>query len=150
MDRAIVEECEVHVVTFLARGDNDGYTRLAKRLGQLRNAKGLSQTVVAKRSGLAQTYVSRIERGHLTPTLPLLERLAKCLKVELYQIFLVRGVKSESPVFPLNVPSGSQERSLLQTFREMTREDRSLLMYMARQMASRAANAGEESKANHD
>jgi len=46
-----------------------------------RIAAGLTQTAVAKRSGMNRSYLSRLESGRRNPTLATLERLAKTLKV---------------------------------------------------------------------
>lgn len=122
----------------------NGRRQLARRLCHLRNAQGLSQAAVAERMGIADTYLSRLERGLITPTLPLLERLARALNVKLHRLFLFDGVKSEANK-PLElVPSGPQERSLLQAFREFSREDRLLLMYVAHRMIERADGARED------
>jgi transcriptional regulator with XRE-family HTH domain len=57
---------------------------LGKRLCELRNAKGLTEDAIGKRSGLANTYISRLENDHITPTLAVLDRPPKALDVELY------------------------------------------------------------------
>jgi transcriptional regulator with XRE-family HTH domain len=55
--------------------------RLAKNLIALRQAKGWSQEDLADEAGLHRTYVSGIERKVRNPTVLILERLAKALKV---------------------------------------------------------------------
>ena len=54
---------------------------LAKNVRYWRIAAGLTQTAVAKRSGINRSYLSRLESGRRNPTLATLERLAKTLKV---------------------------------------------------------------------
>jgi transcriptional regulator with XRE-family HTH domain len=44
-----------------------------------RNAQGMSQAELAGLAGTGQAVISRIESGKLTPTLPVLERLAAAL-----------------------------------------------------------------------
>lgn len=44
-----------------------------------RNALGLSQAELAARAGTGQAFVSRVESGRATPTLPALQRLAAAL-----------------------------------------------------------------------
>jgi transcriptional regulator with XRE-family HTH domain len=134
----------------MGRGGKDGCAGLARRLREVRNARGLSQGAMGERVGLADTYISRLEHGRITPTLPLLERLANGLGIELYQLFLFRGAEPEAPKHLQLIPAGAQERSLLQAFRKISREDRSLLLLMARQLVSRAGSASEEGSANHD
>jgi len=55
--------------------------RLAKNLIKLRQAKSWSQEDLADESGLHRTYVSGIERQVRNPTILILERLAKALRV---------------------------------------------------------------------
>jgi DNA-binding XRE family transcriptional regulator len=55
--------------------------QLARNVRQLRLAVGLTQTALAKRSGMNRSYLSRLESGRHNPTLATLERLAKSLEV---------------------------------------------------------------------
>ncbi|WP_406494534.1 helix-turn-helix domain-containing protein [Streptomyces sp. NBC_00846] len=48
-----------------------------------RTALGLSQSELAQLARTTQAQVSRIERGAITPTLPILERLARALGADL-------------------------------------------------------------------
>ena len=61
--------------------------RLAYELGRsvrtLREDKGWSQTELARQTGMTQSAVARFESGGTIPTLPVLERLAHALGVEL-------------------------------------------------------------------
>ncbi len=69
---------------------------IGKRLRELREAKGLSQSDVEDRSGLPQAYVSKVENGRSTPTLQMLERWANALDVELHQLFAVGHSQPEA------------------------------------------------------
>jgi DNA-binding XRE family transcriptional regulator len=60
---------------------NNGVSRLGENVRHWRIAAGLTQTAVAKRSGMNRSYLSRLESGRRNPTLATLERLAKTLKV---------------------------------------------------------------------
>jgi DNA-binding XRE family transcriptional regulator len=55
--------------------------QLGRNVRRLRIAAGLTQTALAKRSGMNRAYLSRLEGGRRNPTLATLERLAKTLKV---------------------------------------------------------------------
>ena len=59
---------------------------ICKRLGQnvrhLREWGGMSQEDLADRSGLHRTYISGVERGVRNPTVAVLEKIAKALKVK--------------------------------------------------------------------
>jgi transcriptional regulator with XRE-family HTH domain len=49
---------------------------------EVRKERDLSQEVLADEVGLAVTYVGQIERGTRNPTLEIVERLARALKVK--------------------------------------------------------------------
>jgi transcriptional regulator with XRE-family HTH domain len=61
--------------------------RLAFELGravqELRERRGWSQSQLAQASGMTQSAVARFEVGGTVPTLPVLERLAAALDVDL-------------------------------------------------------------------
>jgi DNA-binding XRE family transcriptional regulator len=60
---------------------SNGVSRLAKTVRHWRIAAGLTQTAVAKQSGVNRSYLSHLESGRRNPTLATLERLAKILNV---------------------------------------------------------------------
>jgi ribosome-binding protein aMBF1 (putative translation factor) len=70
-------------------GAADAYeaARLAYQLGaavrDLREAKGWSQTQLAREAGMTQPAVARFEAGGTIPTLPVLQRLARALGANL-------------------------------------------------------------------
>ena len=115
---------------------------IGRRLRDLREAKGLSQTDVEDLTGLPRSYVSRTENGHGTPTLQVLERWANALDVELYQLFAVGHGQPEAPVPPERTRAGAQERTLLGLFGQMPVEDRALLISLARDLVKRKGKRG--------
>jgi transcriptional regulator with XRE-family HTH domain len=60
--------------------------RLAKRLKQLRAARRLSQSALADKAGISRGYLARLETAQQDPTLTVLEKLAKALKVSLAEL----------------------------------------------------------------
>ena len=56
--------------------------RLGKNVQRIRKDKSWSQEEFAHRCGLHRTYISQVERGVRNPTITVLEKLAKALKVE--------------------------------------------------------------------
>jgi transcriptional regulator with XRE-family HTH domain len=56
--------------------------RLAKNLRRLRQQRELSQEDFAFEAGIHRTYISDLERGARNPTISVVERLAKALKVK--------------------------------------------------------------------
>ncbi|MER7009089.1 helix-turn-helix transcriptional regulator [Dactylosporangium sp. NPDC000555] len=69
-------------------------TKLAFELGravrELRERHGWSQTELAEAAAMTQSAVARFEAGGTVPTLPVLERLARALDVELAVEFHAR------------------------------------------------------------
>ncbi len=55
--------------------------RLGANVRRLRADKGWSQEDYADRAGIHRTYVSDIERGRRNPSITIVEKLAKALKV---------------------------------------------------------------------
>lgn len=55
---------------------------------RLREERGLSQEAFADLSGLHRTYLSGIERGTRNPTLSVVDRLAKALRVTAADLLL--------------------------------------------------------------
>jgi transcriptional regulator with XRE-family HTH domain len=60
---------------------------LGKRIKQRREHRGLTQTELAKRAGLSRIYIAKLEAGERqSPSLPVLERIAKALGVKLVDL----------------------------------------------------------------
>ncbi len=55
--------------------------RFADNVHRLRLKKQFSQKALARRVGISVSYVSMLERGHRSPPLETVERLAKALGV---------------------------------------------------------------------
>lgn len=104
---------------------------IGKRIRTLREAKGLSQGDIEKRSGLLRSYISRVEGGYTAPSLSTMEKFAKALEVEPYQL-LFRG--SGHPTAPRIPPQASQSKSLrklIKLFENMSTPNRKLLITLA-------------------
>jgi hypothetical protein len=69
-----------------------------------------------------------------TPSLPVLEKWAKAMDVELHQHFVVGHGQPEAPALPQRNPVGTEERTLLRLFGQMGMKDRSPLMSLAHEM----------------
>ena len=60
--------------------------RFGKRVKALREAKDWSQEELADRAGLHRTYISAVERAVRNPTLTVIARIAKALKVPIAEL----------------------------------------------------------------
>jgi transcriptional regulator with XRE-family HTH domain len=56
--------------------------RFGRNLRNLRLEKGLSQEAFADEAKIHRTYISDLERGARNPTITVVEKLAKALKVK--------------------------------------------------------------------
>ena len=63
---------------------------IGTRIIQLRNQKGFTQEQLSARTGLAPSYLSRIENRHIEPRPNTLRRIAVALEVPMSEIFQER------------------------------------------------------------
>lgn len=52
-------------------------------LRQARRDAGLDQTTLARRAGTTQTYISRVERGEVSPSVGTMQRLVRAMGFDL-------------------------------------------------------------------
>lgn len=66
-------------------------TKILKRFGEqvknLRMEAGLSQEEFAEKLGIHRTYMSFIERGQRNPSLKILFKISRALKIKLPELF---------------------------------------------------------------
>jgi transcriptional regulator with XRE-family HTH domain len=108
---------------------------IGERLRDLRVAKKLSQGDIQKRTGLLRCYTSRVENGYTVPNLETLERMAKALDIEFYQLFYEGDGKPEAIPTNQGGPLGKGEEALLQNYHKLKKEDRTLILQLARDLA---------------
>ena len=78
---------------------------IGTRVMQLRNQKGISQRQLSQRSGIAGSYLSRIENRHLEPRPKTLRKIADALDVPVSEFFQERD-ENLSGIQCLVTPSG--------------------------------------------
>ena len=106
---------------------------IGKRLRELRESKSLSQGHIEKRTGLFRCYVSRVECGHTAPNLATLEKWAKALDLELYQLFYRGKGKPVAPKVAEASRRNTREGSLLNLFKRMSERHKGLFLGLARE-----------------
>jgi transcriptional regulator with XRE-family HTH domain len=106
---------------------------IGKRLRELREAKGLSQGDIEKRTGLVRCFVSRIECGYTVPSLVTLEKWTKALDLELYQLFYDGKGKPVAPKVTESTAPRTRERKLVDLFGRMPERDKILFLALARE-----------------
>jgi transcriptional regulator with XRE-family HTH domain len=108
---------------------------IGKRIRTLREAKGLSQGDIEKRSGLLRSYISRVEGGYTAPSLSTLEKFAKALEVEPYQLLFRGSGHPTAPRVPPQVSQSKSLRKLIKSFENMSTPNRKLLLTLAGKLA---------------
>jgi len=63
---------------------------LANNLKENRKKCGLSQAKLAEKANITTQYIAMIEVSRKFPTPEMLDRLAKALEIETYQLFIVK------------------------------------------------------------
>jgi transcriptional regulator with XRE-family HTH domain len=67
----------------LTKTREEKYTsRMGKRIKRAREAKAMTQAVLAERAGITRKYVIDLEAGRYDPTVGVLRRIAKVLGVK--------------------------------------------------------------------
>lgn len=109
---------------------------IGQRLRTLRETKGLSQGDIERRSGLLRSYISRVEGGYTAPSLVTLEKFARALNVESYQLLYndYNGRPTSVPA-PGPVVISRPLRRLIKLYEAMSSSQRRLLLTLAAKLA---------------
>jgi transcriptional regulator with XRE-family HTH domain len=119
---------------------------IGTRIRELREAKNLSQGDIERRTGLVRAYTSRVEHGHIVPSIETLEKYAHALEIPLYRLFTdedpvkVPKLLSAGKVDRMWGASGkewSELRKFAKALSRMNDQQRRLLLAMAQRMAGR-------------
>jgi transcriptional regulator with XRE-family HTH domain len=114
-------------------------------LKAIREAKGMSQGDIEERTGLFRCYISRVENGHTVPAIETLEKFARAMEVQMYELFY----DGEKPPVEKKVASsgdngwgsrGREARALSHLRRLLAKtspEDRKLLLNIAEKMIAK-------------
>jgi DNA-binding XRE family transcriptional regulator len=66
---------------------NDVRSRFGRRLRELRQKNALTQSDMARKFGIDRSYISDVERGRTSISLPILEVIALGLRISLSDLF---------------------------------------------------------------
>jgi transcriptional regulator with XRE-family HTH domain len=108
---------------------------IGKRLRTLREAKGFSQGDIERRSGLLRSYISRVEGGYTAPSLSTLEKFAKALELESYQLLFHNEGRPKSARLPKQPGLSKPVRRLAKLYEGMSSANRKLLLSVATKLA---------------
>jgi transcriptional regulator with XRE-family HTH domain len=119
---------------------------IGTRIRELREAKNLSQGDIERRTGLVRAYTSRVEHGHIVPSIETLEKYAHALEIPLYRLFTdedpvkvpkLRQSKDDSSSWGTRGKERDTFQTLAKAFSRMDEGDQKLLLSMAEGMARR-------------
>jgi transcriptional regulator with XRE-family HTH domain len=60
--------------------------RMATRIKELREQRGMTQERLAQKAGIGRSYLARLETARQDPTLSTLEKIAKALRVKVARL----------------------------------------------------------------
>jgi transcriptional regulator with XRE-family HTH domain len=76
---------------------------VGRRIHQLRSESHITQRELGEVTGLAVSYLSRVENGRLTPTLPTLTKIAGALSVPLTALFDAKATLEAKDACPVSL-----------------------------------------------
>jgi transcriptional regulator with XRE-family HTH domain len=116
---------------------------VGERLKAIRESKKMSQGDIERETGLLRCYISRVENGHTVPAIETLEKITRSMGVTMSQLFSEGGHAPE----PLDLPRPRGRKlsrkdativeKLIDAVARMNDRDKSILVNLARKMASR-------------
>jgi transcriptional regulator with XRE-family HTH domain len=111
---------------------------IGMQIRTVREAKGLSQGDIERRSGLLRSYVSRVEGGYTVPSLATLEKFAKALEVEPYQLLCAQNERPRSVRLTERPQTISRSASrLIRIYESLSAGNRKLVVSLVSQLANR-------------
>lgn len=121
---------------------------IGERLRAWREYKALSLADLEKQTGLLRYHISRIENGHVIPTLETLAKFARAFEVPLFHLVYEEDGPYQRPILPQSIrsienPAGLSKNELrfLERFNlliiQLPDRDRTLLLGLARRMVNR-------------
>jgi transcriptional regulator with XRE-family HTH domain len=108
---------------------------IGSRLRALREANDLSQGDIERRSGLLRSYISRVEGGYTRPSLDTLEKFARALAVQPYELLFTGRGRPTAAKMPRGPQLSEPTRKLLKDFEGMSSADRRLLLALAKKLS---------------
>jgi transcriptional regulator with XRE-family HTH domain len=105
---------------------------IGERFKQLREEKKLSQGDIETSTGLLRCYISRVENGHTVPSVETLEKLARAVGIEMYELF---GGKTVPGVRSIDGKRGSVDTKMSKLMARMPQANRKLIVRIAQVLA---------------
>jgi transcriptional regulator with XRE-family HTH domain len=118
---------------------------IGEKLKVLRTQKNLSKGDMEKRTGLLRCYISRVENGHIIPSVDTLEKMARALEIPMYWLFTDDArvkkpniLRESARSRVANSKQDSEIRAFAKLLSRMNDKDRGILLHMASKMVHRS------------
>jgi transcriptional regulator with XRE-family HTH domain len=119
--------------------------KIGRKLRELRLAQNLSQGDIEERPGPLRAYTSRVENGHVSPSIATVEKYALALNVPLYTLFydgprttkLDLKLENEKPRRGAAKNYPDQYQLFVKIVAGLNDRDRAFFMYVADEFARR-------------
>ena len=116
---------------------------VGERIKQVRESKDMSQGDIERKTGLLRCYLSRVECGHTVPAIETLEKIARAMDIQLYQLFFEKNGEAEELKLPKTASaklSGKDAAVISRLTRLVSRmddRDKKLRLGFAQKLAAR-------------
>lgn len=96
---------------------------LGRRIRELRKARHLTQEQLGERTGINYKYLGAVERGQENPTVKVLEKIARVLRVDLRELFVFEHLESGRKTLKRRISQlieGKDQEKLQKTLKLLT------------------------------
>ncbi len=93
---------------------------LGRRIRELRKARNLTQEQFGERTGINYKYLGAVERGQENPTVKVLEKIARALRVALWELFVFEHLEPDSKTLKRKISrmvEGQDQEKLKRAFK---------------------------------
>jgi transcriptional regulator with XRE-family HTH domain len=121
---------------------------IGERVRRLREEKKLSQGDIEHRTGMLRAYISRVEHGHVSPSIETLEKFARALEIPLYRLFydgnkppetanLLKGKSLDENEWGSSGNDAKYLSMLRRLLAKIDGKNRMIILHLARKLVSR-------------
>lgn len=101
------------------------YKLIGERIKKQRKLSGLTQETVAEKVEITTVYLSKIENGHVKPTLDMLEKICQLLELDLSELFCEVSPSAQ----------GYQNERIVRLFQSCSPEVKPIVLNLIEQLA---------------
>ena len=75
--------------------------QIGNKIKEIRKKRGLTQAELAEKINVDPKYISRLETGNSTPSIPTIAKISETLDVEMFNFFIVETDKKKNQLIEL-------------------------------------------------